>query len=149
MLVNQWKQWDSSLIYELFNDEFYPFNEEIYRGSDMEIQEAISYHPYINFIGTAGIPLHTDKGFPQYSYHLVLRNNGLLTKGKGRYDLDIQCPGTIIVLDVHHPHHVIYDKRIKKPKYPLWISACYDDKYLLSKEQIIDTFKGFLFEYGY
>lgn len=98
------------------------------------------------FIATRGVPSHTDDEFPNYSYHLILLNTGLVAKGveQNTEDFEPQSPGTIIILDNWQEHHAIEDSRIKTLEDLLWVSICFDSVHKLPIEVITKIFEEFL-----
>lgn len=97
------------------------------------------------FIGTDGVSAHTDDDSPQYAYHLVLVNSGLVVKGERQIltDLQLQLPGSILILDNWQPHHAIEDQRIDTRRHRLWVSICFDCPTTLPDDDIVSTFKEF------
>ncbi|MBD2201679.1 hypothetical protein H6G33_10000 [Calothrix sp. FACHB-1219] len=143
MLLDQWIQYSPQYIYlKGYTEDFFPFT---YLDWD-EVKDAESEDENITFLGVKMLGNHTDKEFPNYSYHLVLRNSRLIAKGYGqnRRNIAPQLPGTILVIDSWKYHHVTWDKRLKSKEDPLWISACFDSNELISRDRIIEVFNNFL-----
>jgi hypothetical protein len=167
MLLNQWKQFTEEQVREIYPSEQveFTFSEEMLEVDDIYMQDSSfrtsgveSYFVSDSyFIATRGVPSHTDDDFPNYSYHLILLNTGLVAKGvwQNIEDLAPQLPGTILVLDNWQEHHVIEDPRLKTLQDSLWVSLCQDSLWVslcfdslgrLPTESITSIFKEFLKE---
>lgn len=140
MIIKQWQQLKQP-----------PPNADEYRETfDYICEGMVEVEPSsidgMYFISTGGVSPHTDDDFPQYAYHLVLVNGGLIAKGEGQIltDLEPQPPGTILILDNWQPHHAIEDQRVGTVGHRLWVSICFDCATILPDEDTIDAFKDFL-----
>lgn len=113
------------------------FRELCYKAYDKE--NSIS-EPYlrqsdrVSLLITSGrIHIHEDaEDLPPFSYHLIVANDGYIAKGpKQPYkDYRMQLPGSVVILNIHEPHHVVRDVRmcrqVENHPYPVWASLCFN-----------------------
>jgi hypothetical protein len=67
----------------------------------------------VHYLSTrGGTNLHTDPGYPRFSYQLVLRNDGWMQRGLDRQVPFPLVPGVLSCLDTHSPHEVVPDPRM-------------------------------------
>lgn len=145
MLLNQWKQFTDQQIQEVYPADQIKttFAADIIK--DNKVSQVDSLIPELYFVGVGRLKAHVDGDFPEFSYHLILVNTGLIAKG---IDQDLsdkpQTPGTIITIHAWEYHHVVDDLRVKTSDNPIWVSICFDSADELPKEDVIKMFKEFL-----
>lgn len=84
-------------------------------------------------------PLHTDKGFPKYTHHLILYVDNFILRGLDKQELPIQR-GTYFVLDGHSPHQLLAKQ--KDARYYLAVS--YDSQKFEHKDFVISKMIEYL-----
>lgn len=145
MLLDQWKQFTEEQVKSLYPPEQVETTFAADRIKDYKVSSVDSCLPELYFVGVGRLKAHVDGDFPEFSYHLILVNTGLIAKG---IDQDAskkpQTPGTIIVLHAWEYHHVVDDLRVRTSDNPIWVSICFDSVDVLPKEEVIKYFEKFL-----
>lgn len=145
MLLDQWKQFTDQQTQEVYpaNQIEITFAADIIKDDKVSLVDSLI--PELYFVGAGRLKAHVDGDFPEFSYHLILVNTGLIAKGiDQKVSKQPQTPGTIIVLHAWEYHHVVDDPRIKTSANPIWVSICFDSADNLPKEDVIEMFKEFL-----
>jgi hypothetical protein len=138
--------------YWLQYKDCFDFRRNVYKAYN---KENSVYEPYykqwkeahgFSLLFTSGtIPIHEDsEEIPRYSYHAIIKNDGFVAKGP-RQRASPQRPGTILCLDIHSPHHVIQDSRVRSirdSEYPTWASLVFNVDKLMPWWEVIETFRS-------
>ena len=115
MILQQWNDYPLDKVAYLLNLPGTRENLGILLASDVEeFEYAGSEVDGVNYFAAHEVGEHDDKGFQQFTYHLVLENNGLMALGSNQSvdDFQPQVPGTLVLLDTHQEHLVTIDNRI-------------------------------------
>ena len=147
MLLQQWKQFTEEQVksvYPLDQVETTFASEPIKEGYVRLVDSCVSD---LYFVGVGKLQAHVDGDFPEFSYHLILVNTGLMAKGSDQcLSREPQTPGTIILIRAWDYHHVVPDNRAGDSENPIWVSICFDSVDELPQEQVIKYFEEFLGE---
>jgi len=107
------------------------------------LKEAIAAGVPSLMITSGRIQIHVDaEEQPCYLYHAVLLNDGFVAKGPKQPFRHVpkQEPGTMFLLNIHEPHHLIRDMRTpvlrEHSSYPGWVSLCFGSDTILSWEEV-------------
>ena len=115
MILQQWNDYPLDKVAYLLNLPGTRENLGILLASDVEeFEYAGSEVDGVDYFAAHEVGEHDDKGCERYTYHLVLKNNGLIALGSSQFikDFQPQVPGTLVLLDTHEEHLVTIDKRI-------------------------------------
>ena len=115
MLLQQWNDYPLDKVAYLLNLPGTRDNLGILLASEVEeLEYADSEVDGVNYFAAHEVGEHDDKGFQQFTYHLVLKNNGLMALGSSQSvdDFQPQVPGTLVLLDTDQEHLVTIDNRI-------------------------------------
>lgn len=115
MILQQWNNYPLDKIAYLINLPGTRHNLEFLLGDEVEeLWYTRSEVDQVDYFAAHEVGEHSDKGFPQFTYHLVLKNNGLMALGSNQSveEFQPQVPGTLVLLDTHQEHLVSIDNRI-------------------------------------
>ncbi|MSP53962.1 MAG: hypothetical protein EXR81_06980 [Gammaproteobacteria bacterium] len=84
-------------------------------------------------------PLHTDRGYPRYTWHLIVKSDNFSLRGLDKEEVLIR-DNTLVQLDTHSPHQLL-----SKDKFATYYLACsVDSKILLPKEEVLPKILNYI-----